>query len=290
MTLRTLDAQQVTGPWAGHGEGAVWDHAAARLRWVDIFRGDVLSWAPGEQEPIRWHVSQVATAIRRRRSGGFAVATGQGFSLLAENGLVSKTLGPLWADDTIRMNDGACDPQGRFFCGAMEYNAAPGVGFMHRLDGDHTATRVLRGLTIPNGLAFTDDGRQAFLIDSPTQSVTRYTVNEAGGLHEPVVVLRIPAEHGEPDGMTIDADGGFWIAMWDGSAVRHYGPDGEPLSIIPLPVSRPTSCTFGGPDGQDLYITSSSHELEPSLDEPAAGAIFMARTDSRGRAEELFAG
>ena len=145
MTANVLIAEQVTGPWASHGEGPIWDSGAGMLRWVDLLRGDILSWSPGDEQPIRWHVGEVAAAVRRTRSGGFVVAIQNGFVLLAADGTVIEDLPPIWTDPTVRMNDGGCDPSGRFYCGSMAYDEAPGRGTLHRLNADRTTTQLLDG-------------------------------------------------------------------------------------------------------------------------------------------------
>jgi sugar lactone lactonase YvrE len=287
MSQDRMTATQVTAPWADHGEGPIWDSGAGVLRWVDMHNGDVLSWRPGDDAPIRWHVSEVAAALRRRRDGGFVVATARGFSMLSRDGVVIEELPPLWNDRSVRMNDGACDPAGRFYCGSMGYDEGAGRGTLHRLDADRATSEVLGNVTISNGLGFSDDGRYAFHIDTPTRRLVRYTVTDSGFL-DPLVLVEIPDGQGFPDGMSIDADGGFWIAMWDGAAVRHFAADGQPLEVVRVLVARPTSCAFGGEDGRTLFITTSFDPAAPH--EVAAGAIFSVRTEVAGAAEEFYAG
>jgi sugar lactone lactonase YvrE len=285
--MNELRAEQVTGPWAYHGEGPVWDHAAGVLRWMDMLDGDVLSWRPGDERPIRWDVGEVAGALRRRRDGGFVVAVARGFQLLADDGSFDGSIPPLWEDRTLRMNEGACSPSGRFYCGSMAYDAEAGRGAMHVLDPDGTARTLFGGLTISNGMAFSPDGEIAYHIDSPTQCVKRYDVQEDGSLVAPSVLFDVPPELGKPDGMTMDSDGNFWIALWGGSTVRQYSPVGEVMTTVHVAASQVTACSFGGIDGRDLYITTSREDLEG---EPAAGSVFRVRTDAVGRGEELFAG
>ncbi|BEP14188.1 SMP-30/gluconolactonase/LRE family protein [Acidothermaceae bacterium B102] len=286
MSAVELEATQATPPWAFHGEGPMWDHTAGMLRWVDQLRGDVLSWRPGDEAPLRWHVGETSAAIRLRRSGGLAIAAARGWVLLTSDGEVVGSPVVVWDDPTVRMNEGACHPSGRFYCGSMDVDEGPGRGSMHVLEPDLTVRTLLTGISISNGMVFSDDGRSAFHIDSPTRQVTRYRVDDDGALVAPELLFAIPDGHGIPDGMTMDTDGTFWIAMWGGSAVRRYAPSGELLATVPLPVSQPTACAF---HGSDLYITSSRLRLADDA-EPLAGSVFRVATDATGREPEFFAG
>lgn len=144
--------------------------------------------------------------------------------------------------------------------------------------------RVLAGVTISNGLAWTRDAAMMYYIDSPTQRIDAFAYEaETGEIRDRRTVVRIPAELGSPDGMTIDTEGGLWVALWGGNAVHRYV--GSRLDrVIPLPVSRPTSCAFGGPDLDELYVTSAWKGLSPAARraEPLAGALFRLRPGVRG--------
>lgn len=290
--MNYLEAVQVTPPWAWHGEGPMWDRLAGLLRWVDMLRGDVLSWRPGDDDVIRWDVGEVAAVIRRRRSGGFVVAVERGFQLLGEDGSLEWAGPQLWDDASVRMNEGACSPSGRFYCGSMGMPpGTPEKGSMYLLDPDRSVRPVFDRLTITNGMVFTPDGGYVSHIDTPTRCVRRFRVADDGSLVDPVVLFDIPEEAGDPDGMTGDADGCFWIALYGGGAVHQYSPEGELLTVVRVPVSQPTACHFGGPDLNELYITTSHDQIHQ--DDPAereAGAVFVVRTAATGPSEELFAG
>jgi len=181
------------------------------------------------------------------------------------------------------MNDGGCDPLGRFYCGSMATDESTGAGKLYRLDADLTVTVVLDGVTISNGLAWSRDGGTAYYVDSATQRIDQFT----GDLADRRPFVTVPKEAGTPDGLCLDAEGGVWVALWDGGAVHRYGPDGSLDAVIPMPVTRPTACAFGGPDLADLYITTS----RPSADDPKpSGALFRARPGVTGFADYGFAG
>src|SRR5580698_2461384 len=137
-----IAVEQLTPPLAHHGEGPIWDPHIGCLRWVDMLRGDVLTLSHGRID--RLDVAAVATAIRPRRSGGLVVAVERGFALVDADGSIH-ILPEIWDDPTVRMNDGACDPQGRFYCGSMAYDEASGRGSLYRLDPNGSATVVLTG-------------------------------------------------------------------------------------------------------------------------------------------------
>jgi sugar lactone lactonase YvrE len=290
--MKHLEAVQATPPWAWHGEGPIWDRAAGVLRWLDMLRGDVLSWRPGDTDVIRWDVGEVAAVVRRRRTGGFVVGVERGFQLLAQDGSLEWAGPELWTDPSVRMNEGACSPSGQLYCGSMGMPpGTPEKGSMYLLEPDLSVRPLIDRLTVTNGLVFTPDGQSAYHIDTPLRCLRRFRIDDDGAMADPVVAFDIPSEAGDPDGMTVDADGCFWIALWGGSAVHQYAPDGELLAVVHLPVSRPTACHFGGPDLHDLYITTSHYELDPDVEsERQAGAVYVVRTEASGAAEEIFAG
>ena len=286
-----MRAEQVTEPIAHHGEGPVWDQRTSRLVSVDMLDGDILGLDPSSGKHTRTHVHSVAACVRPRAAGGYVVAVERGFAFLptCDPEAEVELLPELWTDRNIRMNEGGCDPQGRFYCGSMDYSAAPDRGTVWRLDVDGTAQAVLEPVSISNGLVWSLDGSTAFYVDTPTLRVDALAFDaEHGTFGERRTVVEVAKGQGRPDGMTIDSDGGLWVAFFGGSCVRRYRQDGEIDLQIDLPVSQVTACTFGGPDLDELYITTSSNNLDD--DEPEAGAIFHATPGFRGLPPVPFAG
>ena len=153
---------------------------------------------------------------------------------------------------------------------------------MFRLDPDGWISTVLTGSTISNGMVWSLDGSAVYYIDTPTGRVDVFDFDaDAGALRNRRPVVSIDPSVGHPDGMTIDAEGGLWVALWDGSAVHRYSPAGELTEVISVPASQTTACAFGGPDLDTLYITSSRRDIDPRV-EPLAGSLFMAKTGGRG--------
>jgi len=285
------DVEQLTGPVAFHAEGPVWSASWGGLRWVDMFAGDVLSMGGSDDRDgaiTRRHVGRIAAALRPRRGGGAVIAVERGFLLEDADGHLNP-LPDLWTDPGLRMNEGACDPDGRFYCGSMAYDKEPGRGTVYRLDADRTTSVVFGGSTISNGLAWSPDGSLAYYIDSDTRRVDVFDYTPDGGLTGRRTLVEITDGAGDPDGMTVDAQGHLWVALYAGSAVRRYRPDGTLDGIIELPVSKVTACTFAGADLGDLVITTSREGL-PEGSQPEAGSLFRSRPGVTGLPVAEFAG
>jgi sugar lactone lactonase YvrE len=279
-------AEQLTGPEADHGEGPVWSPRWGGLRWVDMPAGDVLSLTH-DGSVVRRHVGAVAAALRPRSRGGAVIAVERGFALEDADGTVT-ALPPVWADESVRMNDGGCDPDGRFWCGSMAYDQRPGAAALYRLDPDGSVSRVLDGVTISNGLAWSPDGALAYYADTATHRVDVFDYDPAGGLTGRRPFVR-PGEDGNPDGLTVDAEGGVWVALYGAGAVHRFSADGVRDAVVELPVPKVTACTLGGPELDQLFITTSREGLAPGED-PVAGALFHAEVGVRGLPVREFAG
>jgi sugar lactone lactonase YvrE len=212
----------------------------------------------------------------------------RGFALEDADGTV-RTLGEIWADPGVRMNEGGCDPEGRFYCGSMAYDQRPGAASIYRLDPDGSVRVVLEDVTVSNGLEWSPDGSRAYYNDTATYRVDVFDYDSASGLtgRRPFVDLR--AETLRPDGLTVDGEGGVWLALSNGGAVRRYAADGSLDEVLELPVRKVTACTLGGPGLDELFITTSQEGLEPGAD-PLAGSLFRAAVSVAGMPVREFAG
>ena len=265
-------AEQLTAPITEHGEGPVW-WPDGHVRCVDLLAGDLVD-VHEDATITRSHISQVAAVVRPRSAGGAVVAVERGIVLLDDSGNVSRQP-EVWSDPAVRMNDGGCDPDGRFYCGSMAYDEAPGRGSLYRFDKDGTATVILAGVTISNGFAFAPDGSTAYYADTPTQRIDAFDYDYRRGLTRRRPLITIPPQAGSPDGITVDSEGGIWVARWGGSAVRRYHRDGSLDAVIDIPgVKQVTACTLGGPHLDRLYVTTSRRGLDPTA-AGGAGAIFI---------------
>ena len=283
-----MRVEQFTEPVAFHGEGPVWATAWEGLRLVDMLAGDILCLDADGGLLGRLHVGTVAGAFRPRHTGGMVVGVERGFALVDREHRV-KTLPELWHDRSVRMNAGATDPDGRFYCGSMAYDMTPGAGRLYRLEPGGAVTVVVPSATCSNGLAWTADGRTAYYVDTMTHRIDVLDYDRDAGLTGRRPFVEVPKEHGLPDGLTVDREGGVWVALYGGSAVRRYSPGGRLDAVLELPVTQVTACTFGGPDLAELYITTSRETLAEG-DQPPAGSVYVARPGVGGLPVASFAG
>ncbi|MGI8701400.1 MAG: SMP-30/gluconolactonase/LRE family protein [Nocardioidaceae bacterium] len=284
----TLRAEPITKPVAFHGEGPVWLGGPAGLRWVDQLNGDILS-LDESGAVTRAHVGKVAAVIRPRRRGGTVIATERALLLDDGDGRPGRALPDVFKDPSVRFNEGGCDPHGRLYVGTMAYDEAPGRGKLYRFDADHSVSVVLADVTVSNGLAWSPDGLVAYYIDSGTCRVDCFDYTSDGTLGNRRSFVDIAAEHGIPDGLAVDSDGGVWVALWGGSAVHRYTAAGDLDEVVTVPVSHVTACTFGGTDLTELYVTTSARGLDAE-DEPLAGSLFRCTPGTRGLPVIAYAG
>jgi len=281
-----MRAERVTDRVAFHGEGPVWSESWGGLRWVDMLAGDVLSM-DADGTVGRSHVGRVAAALRPRRGGGAVIAVERGFTLEDADGALT-TLDPVWSDPGVRMNEGGCDPDGRFWCGSMAYDRTPGAASLYRLDPDGRVHTVLTGVTISNGLEWSPDGSLAYYDDTATHRVDVFDYDRETGLTGRRPFVRLP-DDGNPDGLTVDAEGGVWVALYGGGVVHRYTPAGVLDVVVDVPTPQVTACTFGGPGLAQLFITTSREGMGPD-DDPLAGSLFRADVGVAGRPVREFAG
>lgn len=292
---RSINAELVLDARAEHGEGPVWHPVEHTLDWVDIMAGRLHRFDPGSGRDAAIEIGQPVGAFAPRRSGGYVLAVEHGFALLEPSGEVRIVATVETGEPSQRMNDGKCDAAGRFWAGTMAYDFTPGVASLYRLDANFNATTMLTGVTLSNGLDWTDDNHTMYYIDSLAHGVDSFDFDpDTGSISHRGRVVEVPsnpsAPNGEtvPDGMTLDAEGYLWVAVFGSYEVRRYSPRGELDCAVRLPVCAPTSCAFGGDDLADLYITTNV--VFGDGREPLAGGLFMCRPGVRGRPARLFAG
>jgi len=265
-------AEQFTDIVTGHGEGPVWLPGRG-LHCVDMDNGHVLRLADDGTVEQRLHVGAIAAVVRPRVSGGTVIAAERHLVLLDDAGN-REDLPEVFADSSVRFNDGGCDPDGAFYCGTMAYDQAPGRGRLFRFAADGTPEVVLPSVTVSNGFWFSPDGSLAYYNDTPTHHVDVFDWSPETGLIERRHFAAIDPDDGSPDGLTVDADGYVWVACWGGSAVRRFAPDGRLDEVIEVPATQVSSCTLGGPTGDTLYITTSREGLSDA-EAGLAGALFV---------------
>jgi sugar lactone lactonase YvrE len=283
--------ETVVAAGAELGEGPIWDARSGRIAWVDILGRSVhlTDSVTGATEsiPTPLHVG----AIAPRANGGFVAALQDGFWVIGD-GPARRIAGVPEARPGLRFNDGKCDPAGRFWAGTMAYDQAPGAAALYRLDADGQPTLVIDSVTISNGLDWSLDGRTMYYVDSPLQRIDVFDyAPSTGEISDRRTAVHVAREAGTPDGLTVDAAGGIWVALWGGGAVHRY-LDGRLERVIKLPVSQPTSCAFGGAELDELYVTSAWEGLSDSdrRAQPLAGALFRIRPGIRGRPARNYIG
>lgn len=273
------------------GEGPVWVAREQALYWVDIPGQRLFRWS--EADGVRTiEAGAHLCSLVPRQEGGFVGAGYDGF-LTLDDGMAMRSLGnpePGLADN--RFNDGKVDRSGRFWAGTMDRHERETSGSLYRLDPDLAWHRIDGGYKVTNGPAFSLDGRTMYHTDSALQRVYAFDLAADGSASNRRPFLQFGDGDGYPDGMTVDAEDCLWIAFWDGWCVRRFSPAGARLAEIAVPAQRPTSCAFGGPALDRLFITSARRDLgeEELLLQPEAGGLFMTVPGVKGVAEPLFAG
>lgn len=292
----TLDVEVVLDAHAAVGEGPVWDQRSNRLFWVDIMGHKVHVFDPATNRDSSVDVGQPVGAAALREQGGMVLALRDGFAVLDDDLGNLRWVARVEEDiPTNRMNDGKCDAAGRFWAGTMAFQPelVHGQGAFYRLDPDYRVTRVVEEVTLSNGLDWSLDNRLMYYVDSTSQQVDTFPFDLATGALGPrSTAITIPKNEGLPDGMTVDAEGGIWVALHGSGTARRYLPDGTLDRIVRLPVRMVTCPAFGGPDYEDLYITTMNYGMTADAlrDEPLAGAIFRCRPGVKGRPAFRFKG
>jgi sugar lactone lactonase YvrE len=269
------------------GEGPYWRPEEDCLLWVDIPQGLLHMTRVLTGETITHEVGDVSAAFPAL-GGGLLTAGGSRLTLRSARpgeGWRGQIIAEVPAREHVRFNDASVDPAGRVWVGSMHTGESEPLGELYRLDPGRVLTPVVKGVTVSNGIGWSPDGSRMYYADSPMRRVDVFDYDPATGeAFQRRVFADLARADGFPDGLTVDLDGCVWVAMWGGGALRRFTPDGEQAAVLPVPVSRPTSCAFGGPDLTDLYVTTASvgfTEAELAA-EPLAGRLLRLRPGPSG--------
>jgi len=300
------------------GEGPSWDASRERFLWTDNKQGIVHEARQleknGWSESRRWNLGRRVGAVVARKTGGFVVNCGMDVCIMDDADNVTVLASIDAGSHHFHPNDAKCDPQGRLWAGWLDgdvnisgHEVTPGRSALYRIDPDGTVEKVLEGVTVSNGMAWSPDGSTFYYIDSQVRRIDAFDFDAKRGRisnRRPIVTFA-PGD-GVPDGMTADSVGSLWVAVPGTGEVRCYAPGGALLKKIDVPTPTPTSCAFGGRDGGDLFITSArvrlpeaafyqltrgiSVEAKDFSTDAGAGALYVCRPGATGTPTSMFAG
>jgi len=288
-------AELVVDAKAELGEGAIWDPNAQVLYWVNITGGEVHVYDPATGADRAISVARPVGTVVPRRSGGLMLAVKDGFaSLDLDTEKLELVCDPEEHRPELRFNDGKCDPAGRLWAGTITGRANPGIASLYCLFPDLTARQMLTGVTNSNGICWSLDAKAMYYIDTATATVSAFDYDlDGAAISNRRSAIVVPEAMGHPDGMTIDAQGMLWVALWGGACVSRWDPQsGDLLRTIPIPASHVSSCAFGGDDLDQLYVTTAREGLDEAAlhREPHAGGLFRVEPEAHGVPAFAFAG
>lgn len=277
------------------GEGPVWDVRNEKLYWVDILNGKLFVFEPDKREQVEYEMGEHLGALALREGEGAVLALKSGFALYDfEKEQITHLSDPEPDLPGNRFNDGKCDPSGRFWAGTMSYELDHGAGSLYCLNTRLVYDLKLRTLTIPNGMAWNEDGDRMYFIDTVPGEIYVFDYdNKRAAISNRSLVARIPESEGYPDGMTIDEEGYLWVALYGGGKVIRIDPaGGETVFEVDVPVPKPTSCTFGGSRLDQLFITTARENMseEEVAQYPLSGSLFKAALPFQGMPPHRFGG
>lgn len=295
-----LEARLILNARAALGEGAIWHNKEACLYWVDIEKKCLHRFAPQLAQNEVFPLQQFVSTVVPKQSGGLLLALQDGIfdCSFSEKQLRRRAFFPDFSEN-LRFNDGKCDAQGRLWVGTMDLAGKTASGALYRFAANETEplgifSKMLGNLRIPNGIAWSADGKKMYHTDTPTQKIMGYDFDpERGEITNPTVAIEVPDEAGVPDGMSIDVEDKLWVAHWGGSAVIRWDPQtGKMMEKINVPAPQVTSCAFGDDDLRSLYITTARTGLSENAQQkfPRSGGLFKARVAVAGQPANPFRG
>ncbi|KVE36324.1 SMP-30/gluconolactonase/LRE family protein [Burkholderia sp. TSV86] len=296
--MLNFDIEAITPAHDTLGESPVWDEGSGRLYWIDVRRGRVQALTVRTGALDAWHFEGLVGGIALRADGALIVGRRAGIEILMPDAKGGQLPGMLAAADGLeplaqfpdhgadhRTNEMKCDRDGNLWCGTMRDFGKDSSGSLYRIDRSGNSSTVRGGVTIPNALDFSPDGKWIYFSDTATGRIDRAsyqsTSAEIGEWH---TLVEADAAPGRPDGLAIDRDGYLWNARYGGACIARFDPQGRLTATLALPVSQPTSCTFGGERLDTLFVTSARQRLDDAAlaREPAAGALLACRTSCVG--------
>ncbi len=295
MSIESIEADLELQYEATLGECPVWDEQENRLYWVDILSGTLFKYDPGQKENEVFNIGEHIGSFALREESGAVLALKTGFALYSfDSNRLNHLTNPESHLPNHRFNDGKCDPSGRFWAGTLSYDQQECVGSLYNLNSNLSVDHKLGKVTIPNGMAWDSDRKTFYFIDSWDRTIYAYDFDNKNGIIENRSVIK-KFENPDilPDGMTIDTEGYLWVALYNGFKVVRIDPGSGTVDFeVSLPVPQVTSCTFGGSNFNELYITTArEHMTEKDIAKaPLSGSLFRAEVPFSGTPADRFKG
>jgi sugar lactone lactonase YvrE len=277
------------------GEGPMWSVKEQALYWVDIMGHAVHRFDPATGAHEQYDIGQPVGTVVLRQSGGFVLALKDGLFFWDKTSGLQQIADPEPDKPDNRFNDGAVDRQGRFWAGTMPMSTRDPVGALYRLDTDHSLHTMVPDIITSNGIGWSPDNKTMYYCDTGRVTIWQYDFDPATGDIENrrdfVVVTE--SDEGKPDGLTVDSEGFIWSARWDGWKICRYDPAGKLEREVRIPAAKVTSVMFGGPNLDELYITTARTGFDAASDaatQPHAGGVFRVRPGVTGLPEPEYGG
>lgn len=271
------------------GEGPLWCAREQALWWIDAHQPSLWRWQPESDRAQSWSLPKPPGCLALLEDGGLLIAFRSRFAVMPRAGAELRWVDvPLtWLGDE-RFNDGKVDRRGRFWVGTIDRSLSRPIGRLYCMDDLQGFRRVDQGFVLSNGIGWSPDDSTLYFSETHSRSIYRYDFEVGRGqASNRRVFVQLPDGTGGPDGLTVDADGGVWSAHFGRGCIKRYLPDGDLDRTIELPVSCPTSCTFGGPEMRTLFVTTARLGLSEAqlAAEPSAGALIAVDVPETGIVE-----
>jgi L-arabinonolactonase len=273
------------------GEVPRWHATEHALYWIDALKPAIHCYHPASGKVESWTPPEKLGSFAPCANGGLIIAGRNGFALYdPRSGSFARVSDPENKANENILNDGRCDPRGRFWAGSMTKTMKGATGRLYRVDQGRTEA-CDENIWVSNGIAWSPDGATMYFADSHVHTIFAYDYELASGkLGKRRVFADLNAMVGVPDGASCDIEGYLWAAMFDGACIARFTPDGRLDRTVPMPISRPTAVAFGGPDLRTMYITTARFRLAPEklAAEPHAGGLLALDVGVAGLPEPMY--
>ena len=276
------------------GEGAFWNHQTQEFYWVDILGKELHIYNPATKKDRSLPTpSRIGTVVPQTDSTAVVALDDGVYIMNTITGAIS-VLSEVEKEMTVnRFNDGKCDPNGNLWVGSMHLEESQPLGSVYKISSTGETTKMIDSVTISNGIVWTKDASTMYYIDTPSAEIKAFDYDKTTAtISNQRTAVEVPVSLGFPDGMAIDSEDMLWVGLWNGNAVARFNPKtGELISKIEVPAHNVTACAFGGPNLDQLYITTARVDMteEELATYPLAGSLFVANPGVKGVKSDFFA-